>query len=129
MKLRIKETLKMNVWPSYRQKLWQNLGHFFFKFMDYSKHHKAHACVGPNFESLPLRLKSLISLFLIITKAKGISIHGFVNIFDFFFFKLRSRDKFLLTEPRTKLIAGEKGFYAAAPRLWNSLPTSLLQKP
>ena len=40
---------------------------------------------------------------------------------------LRSEDKFLLTEPRTKLIAGEKAFYAAAPRLWNSLPTSLRQ--
>ena len=37
------------------------------------------------------------------------------------------REKFLLTDPRTKLIAGKKAFYAAAVRIWNSLPTSLRQ--
>ena len=40
---------------------------------------------------------------------------------------LRSVGKLFLTVPRTKLIAGEKAFFACAPRLWNSLPTSLRQ--
>ena len=35
--------------------------------------------------------------------------------------------KFLLTIPRTKLVAGDNTFYAAALRPWNSLPASLRQ--
>ena len=52
--------------------------------MDSSKHHNAHAIIGSNFKSLPLR--ALSPCFILyagstITKAKR-HFHGFVNIFD-----------------------------------------------
>ena len=38
---------------------------------------------------------------------------------------LRSADKILLTVPRTVSSYGDRGFYAAAPKLWNALPLEL----
>ena len=38
---------------------------------------------------------------------------------------LRSTDKLLLTTPRTLSSYGDRAFYAAAPKLWNTLPLEL----
>ena len=38
---------------------------------------------------------------------------------------LRSTDKLLLTTPRTLYSYGDRAFYAAAPKLWNTLPLEL----
>ena len=42
---------------------------------------------------------------------------------------LRSGDQRLLVTPRNKTRLGERSFYCAAPRLWNSLPFSLRALP
>ena len=81
---------------------------------------------------LPVRYRIVYKILLIVYKAvNGLSPLYTSNLFSFYTpsRNLRSNEKLLLIEPKSKHSWGDRSFVVAAPRLWNELPLSIRTSP
>ena len=81
---------------------------------------------------LPVRYRIVYKILLIVYKAvNGISPLYISNLLSFYTpsRNLRSNEKLLLIEPKSKHSWGDRSFVVAAPRLWNELPLSIRTSP
>ena len=81
---------------------------------------------------LPVRYRIVYKILLIVYKAvNGLSPLYISNLLSFYTpsRNLRSNEKLLLIEPKSKHSWGDRSFVVAAPRLWNELPLSIRTHP
>ena len=81
---------------------------------------------------LPVRYHIVYKILLIVYKAvNGLSPLYISNLLNFYTSSrnLRSNEKLLLIEPKSKHSWGDRSFVVAAPRLWNELPLSIRTSP